>query len=490
MTTGVLRLFRVSSGRCTLQLLGLAGILLVCHVFYGFVLPLTPGRLERPSAALIGELPLWSRVASLPLPVPQSGTAAALALMACGCLAFGAYGWALWLVRSRAAEMPATAVVVVPGLVFMALSTLYFPNLNTDIYNYILRGRILGVHGSNPYVVPADEFPADPLYPYASHRFTQTADGKLPAWMLPNSGVAALAGDDPVDNLLLYRSAFLLLNAANVGMIYGILKAIAPQRLLFGTLFFAWNPIVSLFGQSKCDTIMLFYLLAGVLLLVKGRPRLAMAAFTLSVFTKLITLPLVAIHWLRTWRREPRRALLDALLAAAVMLMIYLPFWRGIGLILRHVEYMSAATTDAAGYDTWRLGAAVLFGGFVFWLGLRGRGSFQNLLDHWGWALLLFAVTLSKEELAWYLIVPVAVLALCEDRRLPVAGFLIAFGSFLINTWHAVFTDMFRAPVLPDARAWFQGLSLALLFVLFWRGRSPWRGDGARPLPQEQGARG
>ncbi len=477
-------MFRVHSVRCTLQLLGLAGILLLCYLFYGFVLPLTPGRLERPSAALIAELPIWARVASLRLPVPQSGGSVALALLAMGVLAFGAYGLALWLVRSRAAKTPATAAVILPGLVLLAASVFYLPNLNTDIYNYMLRGRILGVHGSNPYVVPADEFPGDPLYPYASHRFTQTADGKLPAWMLVNTGLASIAGDDPVRSLLLYRTTFLLLNLVNLLMIHSILMALAPERALFGTLFFAWNPLVALFGQSKCDTIMLFYLLAGVFFLVKARPRLAMVGLTLSIYTKLITLPLVAIHWLRTWRRSRRQALLDALIAAAVTLVIYLPFWRGVGLILRHFEYMSVATTDASGYDPWRFGGVALFGGFVLWLGLRGRGALQRLLDHWGLALLLFAVTLSKEELAWYLIVPLAVVALCEDWRLPAVAFVIAFGSFLINTWHAAFTDLFRAPLLfGDARGWFQGATLLVLLFLLWRRRGLLRGESPEALP-------
>ncbi|MDQ2998298.1 MAG: hypothetical protein M3R61_14770, partial [Chloroflexota bacterium] len=250
----------------TLLLVCLAGILLVDSVYAAFVLPQAPGRMAEPSAELIAWLPLWSFVVALPLPIPRQGHTLAIVLLVTCLVKFAAYACAIFLAWNLPFSRRRLVVVVGAALLFFLVAVAALPNVNRDIYNYIVSGRVAAVHGVNPYAIAPDRFPDDALYRYASARYTgYPGDNKMPVWALLNIALARLAGDNPVANLLLYRILFLLFNIANLALIARILRTVHPQRQLAGLVMYAWNPIVVAYGQSKVDTIMVFFLLLAVL---------------------------------------------------------------------------------------------------------------------------------------------------------------------------------------------------------------------------------
>lgn len=233
-------------------ILGLSGIILfVTFFFYNLIIPQTPGRMTRPTASLIADLPLWSFITSLPLPVPQNSHLVAVLLVGFSLIAFASYALAIFITWRNKYQLKTLFIVIISSLSFFQLSVWSLPNVNTDIYNYILRGRVAAVYNANPYYVAADEFPEDPIYPYASHKYTVKPGGKLPAWMSINILLARIAGDDVIANLLIYRSAFFVFNAMTLLLIGLILKKIKPGYVLPGLLMYAWNPIVVMYGQSK-----------------------------------------------------------------------------------------------------------------------------------------------------------------------------------------------------------------------------------------------
>ena len=102
---------------------------------------------------------------------------------------------------------------------------------------------------------------------------------------------------------------FLLFNLANLLLIARILQAVQPRQLLAGLGCMLWNPIVIAYGQSKVDTVMVFFLLLAALALVQEKRKLVVIALGVSALVKLITLPLIAVYWLYTLRsRRPTRA--------------------------------------------------------------------------------------------------------------------------------------------------------------------------------------
>ena len=459
----------------------LGAILLTGTFFYNFIVPQTPGRMLKGSAGLIDALSVWRLIAALPIPIPAISQQAAAWLVLSALATFAAYGTAVYLSWGRRGRM-ALIVVVTFTFLFLILSTWALPNVNSDIYYFILNGRVAAVYESNPYYVPADQFPDDPIYPYADSKYTSRPADKLPAWMLLSVLLARAAGDDPVTNLMVFRSTLLLFNLANIALITAILHELQPQQMLAGVMLYAWNPIVVVFGQSKVDTVMVFFLLLAVFLLVRRRDHLAILSLVLSVLVKLITLPLLGVFLISYIRlRKWRRLLIGALLIGGPTLLLYALFWRDSNVILAVVDLVrlgGAAAPDAA-----RFLLQAVFALLVLVIGFAQDGRLPKLL--WGWAVvtLYFSLFLTQLGFAWYLTTLITLVALKSDRFLGLMTLTLSFSAFLLNTWDSTFSPAFSAPDLIPLPRYLVYVSLPLLVGLgaavwtVWRrwqnGRNP-----------------
>ena len=449
----------------------LACIICTVSLFSAFVLPQAPGRMADPSADLISAWPLWSFIVSLPLPVPRQSHQLALALLLTSALNFAAYGSAVYLVWSQPYSRRQLLVVAGAATLFFVVSVCALPNVNRDIYNYILSGRVAAVYGANPYLVPPDRFPDDPIFRYASERYTgYPGDNKLPAWMLLNIALARLGGDSPVANLLLYRVVFLVFNLANLALIARILRTVQPRLLLAGLALYAWNPIVIAQGQSKVDTVMVFFLLLAVLALVCDKRKLTVVALSVSALVKLITLPLIAVYWLYILRSRGRRELAaSTLLLGLTAAAVYAPFWYGPELLTMQLRLLEDVAGTGPG-----LVRLLLYAGFtagVLWVGLSRDGRVENMLA--GWALILapLGLFLTKLGFSWYLMTLIAMASLVVERRIALIVIVFSFASFLLNAWDNASNEIMQMPMLfPAPRFYMQllficvsGLGLAAL---------------------------
>jgi hypothetical protein len=441
-------------------LLGLGLALLAACLFYAFVIPLTPVRLERSSAALIDDFGLWSWIASPVLPVPEDGHVLVALLSGFTLIAFGVYGAAVYLCwRRPAAGRSLVAACAVAALCWLA-AALALPTVNTDIFDYIAFGRVAAEHGANPYEVPPSAFPDDPAYPYASGNYKDSPDNKLPAWQLVNRVLAELGGDDPTGTLLVYRFAFFLFNVGNLALVGLIVRAVEPRAVLAAVVFFGWNPIVAVFGQSKTDTVMVFFFLLATFLLVRGWKRPADASFAISALVKLITLPLAAVYWLRSLAlRKWRDAAATAVIFAALTAIVYLPFG-GLDLFVEQARSFSGGHRTGAGApgpaspalsDVPRellvAGVAVAMLLAVALLRRRRDESVGGLLRVWGFVALVFAILLADPRSPWYLLTLVAAAALARHWLVSGATVALCFGAFLFNAWRG--TSSAEHP-LPD----------------------------------------
>ncbi len=432
---------------------GLGGILMVGVLYFCFYIPLTPGRLERASTALFPDLALWQWFASFSPPLATDAVWVAAGLLATGTAMFIAYALAVyWSWNRRASVRTLGWVAGVAGAMFV-ISTFALPNLNTDIFNYITRARVSTVYDSNPHYVPASDFPQDPIAPYASERIAHIVGDKLALWTWISMPLARLAGDSPTANLLMFRAAFLLFNLANIYLIYRILNRIAPRHVLAGLILYAWNPIVLVLGQSKTDTVMVFFLLVGVLLLVSGRARLASAALAASVLIKLITLPLVAIYWTRElWQRHWKLVAASILSFSTVVVITNLPLWQGPELILNHlwVGLGEAGASTAKSGMLKRFLLLPIVAGLLLSVGFTKDKSDLALLRRWAVVMLFFALFLSRISHAWYLMTPIAVVALSKDWRISVVTIAATYSAFMFYVWYATSTRNFPLPHLFD----------------------------------------
>ncbi|MGA8211053.1 MAG: hypothetical protein WB798_12970, partial [Nocardioidaceae bacterium] len=355
-----------------------------------------------------------------------------------------AYGLALLAAWRRPATRAALAAVVVPAVLFSALGASALPTQSGDIVDYLLSGRIAAVHGASPYQVAPEAFPDDPLLPFASGDYTADAEQKPPIWIGAAVGVSAVAGDQPATAVHVFRLVLAGFSMANLLLLWVVLRRRRPEHLLAGLLLYGWNPVVTTHGQAKLDVVMATFALLGAWALLSGRRQGAVAALWCSVMVKLLTLPLLAVLVLGELRaRRWRSVATSAVVVVGLTLLLYAPFDGGARHVVEHL-----LLTERGGQQ---LPAAVslLFVAtacvVVVWAGLSSRGDPERVLQ--GWALAALAVVLLiPPGWSWYLITPVAVVALSGERWRTLGLFGLSGLVFALDTWTRSKSDQFPLP--------------------------------------------
>lgn len=457
-------------------------LVLLATLFFNFIVPQTPARMERVSVELFPRLSLWSWLTSLPVPVPETQQAIGFWLICFTVIAFAGYGAALLLGMKRGGSNRMLIIVAGIGVFFSFTNLWSLPNLNTDIYNYMVRGRVFAVYGQNPYAVAANEFSDDPIYPYASERYTEQPAGKLPTWMALNSLLAKIAGDDPITNLLTYRLAFFLLNAANLGLVILITRVINVRWVLAAAILYSWNPITILFAQSKTDTLMAFFVLLAAWALVTRRNSLLTLTFLMfSVFIKLITAPLVVVYMLRSIKLKRWKEVVSGVGIGAVFLIVVgLLFFIGGG--YSRLVYYTRVVSDSgpSAPDPVRYVVMAFFIGLMALLGLLQDGTDRRLLFSWAIILMFLTTFISPFALAWYLIPTIALVAVTVNWRINILLVALSFSSFLFNAWDSTFSSSFPPPDMVSISRTTLHLSLPLIIAAYFLARLLWRNGPSR----------
>jgi dolichol-phosphate mannosyltransferase len=459
--------------RVALGLAACAALLGAVALALAFVLPQTSARLAKPSAELIERFGPWSTIAGWDLPVPAGRQALAVTVVALALAGFGAYALALRLCWNRAATRGRLAAVAGVSLALFGVGAFALPTVNTDVFEYMATGRVLAAHGENPYANAADRFPGEPAYRYTDRKYTSIpGDNKLAAWTVVDSGLAGIGGRDVVGSLFLYRGFFLLCSAISLLLIALLLRRLHPRAQLAGLVAYGWNPIVIVGGQTKVDSFMVMLLLAGALALVAAHRRLAVVSIALSALVKLITLPLLAILWLRQARLRRWRSLaIETGLIALAAAVVYSPFAGAPGLASRELDLLRSG-----GSSPLRTLLAVAFAALVAWLGLRRRDEDpRGLLRDWALVLLAFSVAVSNLSFSWYLLVPIAVAAVAADGRVLAAMTGVGAVSFAVDWWNNVSHGSFPlGPVSSTPRPLLYLVALLAVAagaaVIRWRG--------------------
>jgi hypothetical protein len=415
--------------------------------FHALLVPQTPGRLGLPTAELIPELPLWRLAQRLRFPLLEDGLVVGALLLATGLGAFAALGIAVRLAWGRPADRRSLWTVFAAAFLLVAISLWSLPSANTDIFNYIMRGRIAAVYHENPYFVAADEFSDDPIHRYAGHRYTAHPGGKFPTWMLINVSLAGLAGDDPVRNLMLYRSVLALFTIGSVALVAMTLRRLSPAHVLGGTILFGWCPIVTGYGPHKSDSVMVFFLLLGAYLLARDRTALGYVALALSCFVKLVTFPLVVILLARRLlERRWTEVLIAVALFAATAALLYAPFG-GFDLMTNHFLFVQSKS-GAGAPDTWQpiLRCAGLAA--AAWAVLRRPRGLDGTLAVWAVVMFCLSAFLMHLAFSWYLMTLFAVASIAKSGRIAAATLALGTASFVANVWSATSSPDFPLATL------------------------------------------
>jgi len=424
-------------------------------------------RHDRPARPVPGLLaiapPDYLRIAAQLNPfalLPQRLGIAATSLYSLGLLLVLVFLFVVYfrlLRRVRLQPQPdAPLTTILAGVVLFSLPLIFCPYLfSSDIYSYIIYGRIAALYGGNPALVAPSAYAHDAFFPYLiAWQSTPSVYG--PVWTLFSHGLTLLverAGGGPWLYLLAYKLTMLAAHLASTALIWQIVRAWKPGQQGYAALLYAWNPVALLefVGSAHNDALMICLILLAVLCTQRGYWRAALVALLAAALVKWIAvllLPLWAIYWLRqqpTWRA--RRLLVGQ--AAAIMLvgaLLYLPYGQvlqSISAPLRAQGVMRAENSldalviragqaalvrlgvESAREPAWRLAAEAMVAWFskgmvlLAWLvalyAVWRRPTFERLLQASCW-LLLAVLLLTPIFRVWYVTWPLALAALLEWR--------------------------------------------------------------------------
>jgi hypothetical protein len=226
------------------------------------------------------------------------------------------YLLAIWLAASGARGLPGAVPLVVAFALLFQLTLWCMPGiLTTDLASYALYGRIGGVYGSNPYLVPPETFASDPLLPWIASGWWGMTSLYGPLWLDLSWLVARVTGGlEPIGQVLAYRLLVNLSYVASLGVTYWLLGRLAPSWRFPGFVAFAWSPVLLLqvAGNGHNDGVGVLLVLLGFACLAYGLGRTqptanfawigALTLFALATLLKLLpafTLLFCAVAWAR-----------------------------------------------------------------------------------------------------------------------------------------------------------------------------------------------
>jgi alpha-1,6-mannosyltransferase len=347
-------------------------------------------------------------------------------------------GYAVLVRHGSLLSARAIVIAVVALHVVVAIAP---PLMTTDVFSYVMYGRMDAIYGFNPYVYGPHAIFYDRYYYFVGSRWVTTPTAYGPLF----TGLSALMGHL---NLRTATLAYKLLTVAcSLVAIGGVAKA--AQRLGRdvgqATLFVGLNPVLIIYavGGSHNDMLMMAALCWSIVALIAHRARTAGGLLVAAVAVKL-TAGIMLPFALAARRGPAGRTRLGGhqwrLLAGAVAVLLgvgvlaTILFGSGPLHLLRTLEIIQSngGRQSIPGFIAWGLGLGWLSHGVVIalqaidviilgYLIVAVRKHRIDWITATGWAVVALLVT-STFLLPWYVVWLLPFAALTDSRALRIAA--------------------------------------------------------------------
>lgn len=382
---------------------------------------------------------------------------------------------AVWLLMPRSLRINRgliVAVLALPGL-FILVLTFVYPVGAADIFDYMMRGRLLANYGANPFTVQPIAFANDAFLPYIAWPYTTSAYG--PVWELLAAATSGLGGGSLWRTLLAFKGLAIISYFVNAAFIYSIVQRHNPAWLWRAMVFYLWNPLVlfEIAVNGHNDMLMMAGVLAAIWLLdtknVELRYASASAMLMLGVLVKFLAGAFLPLLWVEAWRRTMgsrmnRAAVVVISIGVALLLgaAFYLPFFepgKDILSAARRADMFTASipngvrmTLEGSGFAKdiaaayARYAAIAALGLFYLWQMVRlwrGRTSFVRAGFEVLFFYLLFSILWFQP---WYLIWIVALAPLIPNLSVQVRTYafcVTAMANYVV--WDMMFFWVYKS---------------------------------------------
>ncbi len=259
-------------------------------------------------------------------------------------LLFGAWSLVYWIAgraeyQTKAGwwRAPILLSISLFGFPLVALLVLLFmyPVTASDVLDYASQIRVLTIYHANPLTIAPINFPNDPFLKFNPWEGIPASYG--PLWALLAALVSEPAGNNIFAAILAQKLLSIVACLGCMLIVWQLARQLCPERRWQAFVFFAWNPLIlfEVGANGHNDTLMVFFLLAGLWALLAKRwywQSLAIPLLVASVlvkWTSILLLPLAIIYLLRGGRARRWGLLplgLGTLLTAAYAIPVVLPF--------------------------------------------------------------------------------------------------------------------------------------------------------------------
>lgn len=209
--------------------------------------------------------------------------------------------------------------IIVIGLGFAAVWHVLFllkpPGLDDDVHRYVWDGRVQRL-GYNPYTI----IPNDPALVGLHTSETHTLNHPdLPSPYPAGAQLFFRVVTGVHESVFAFKVAFLICDLAILFVLLDVLRK--TGQAAHWVLAFAWNPLLAtdVVGSGHIDIVGALLLLVSFAALSRRWRAFAAVAFAFAVAVKFLPIVLAPLCWRRLRIR-------DALLAASVFGLLYLPF--------------------------------------------------------------------------------------------------------------------------------------------------------------------
>lgn len=200
--------------------------------------------------------------------------------------------------------------------------TLSYNAFSYDLFNYIFDAKIITHYSQNPYFHKALDYPGDPMLSFM--HWTHRTYPYGPVWLFLTVPLSFIGFGYFLGTLYLFKTLMLVSYLGTVYFMEKIAGKIKASDSLFIVVFFALNPLVLIESivSSHNDTVMMFFSIFSLYLLLEKRFLLSFMGFILSAGIKFATVILLPVYIFFFLKRKDKNFNLDIIFYFFIILMI------------------------------------------------------------------------------------------------------------------------------------------------------------------------
>jgi len=212
-------------------------------------------------------------------------------------------------------------------LLFSSVILLIFayPFLSSDIFNYLFDAKIILKYASNPYTHKPLDFPQDEWLRFM--RWTHRYSPYGPAWLSISLLPAIMGFGKFILTLISFKIFISVFHLINTYLVYKIVSKLNPKMAVFGTSFYALNPLILIEGiaNGHNDIVQATFILLPILFLLNRNNILSIFSLIIGILIKYLSIfimPLIIIEFFSK-KKNSKRLVSLSILSLSVFLVVY-----------------------------------------------------------------------------------------------------------------------------------------------------------------------